>query len=308
MEAMARLTPDQRIARVAARQHGVFTRPDALKAGASPRVIQHRLEMRRWRVIHRGVYGLVGAPITLQQRAMAACLAAGPRAVASHRTAGALLGLCAAGDLTEASVPRGTRRARPGLRIHEVADLCPGDLGRVEGIPVTSPTRTLLDLAGTVGPAELEHVVERALTRRLTTLDRLYRRVQRVAEGGRPGIRALRDLIGPLQPGAVPESATEWEFLHLFQEAGLISLTPQVTVKVGTRTYRLDFADEARLVGVEIDGAHHGLASRSFRDRDREEALRANGWQILRFRADDRRRPGEVTRRVSAVLARVDTT
>ena len=75
-----------------AAQHGVIHRRQALAAGHTAKAIEIRLRRAEWTPVHQGVYRLAGALATWHQRVMAACLAAGPRAVASHRAAGALWG------------------------------------------------------------------------------------------------------------------------------------------------------------------------------------------------------------------------
>lgn len=304
---MPRPTPEPRIARVAARQHGVFTRAQALEAGCTPRAIAHRLRAGRWHLVHRGVYRMAGSRVTLQQQAMAACLAAGPKAFASYRTAAALLGLRAAGDAIEVSVPPGSRRSRPGVRLHEFGYLLPGDVATVDGVPATSPTRTILDLAAVATPRELQEIVERALSRGLTTLGRLERRLTRAGGQGRSGVRALRHLIGTLPGDGTPESNLEWGFLRLFQRAGFLSLRPQVPVTIQGRRYRLDFADPDRRVAIEIDGRHHQLAARRRLDVERQEALESDDWTVLRFRATDRRRAATVIGHLARVLPRVES-
>ncbi|MFN2589662.1 MAG: type IV toxin-antitoxin system AbiEi family antitoxin domain-containing protein [Actinomycetota bacterium] len=78
------------IARILARQHGLITRKQALHVGLSPRSIYQRLETGSWERAQRGVYRLAAAPGSWHQHVLAACLAAGPSAVASHRSAAAL--------------------------------------------------------------------------------------------------------------------------------------------------------------------------------------------------------------------------
>ena len=86
-------TPDQLIARLAERQHGVFTFDQALACGFTPDAVQYRVATGRWVRIHHGVYRLSGTAPTFEQRTMARVLTCGPGAVAFRRTAGALFGV-----------------------------------------------------------------------------------------------------------------------------------------------------------------------------------------------------------------------
>src|SRR5262249_27761651 len=81
---------DERLGDVAAKQHGVFTRHDAVEAGATEGVIRHRLRTKRWARVHPGVYRLAGAPTTWRQSLCAATLAAGDGAAAATLAAAVL--------------------------------------------------------------------------------------------------------------------------------------------------------------------------------------------------------------------------
>jgi hypothetical protein len=84
------MTPDATIARIAARQHSLVTRPQALDAGLSPGAIRERTRSGRWLVYRRNVYAIAGGQHTWEQAVLGAVLAFGPGAVASHETAGRL--------------------------------------------------------------------------------------------------------------------------------------------------------------------------------------------------------------------------
>lgn len=81
---------DEAVARLAARQQGCFSRAQVLAAGMTDRMILRRIAAGRWVSVAAGVYRLAGVPVTWRQRALAACLVAGPGAVVSHRSAGVL--------------------------------------------------------------------------------------------------------------------------------------------------------------------------------------------------------------------------
>ncbi|MGH2726588.1 MAG: type IV toxin-antitoxin system AbiEi family antitoxin domain-containing protein, partial [Actinomycetota bacterium] len=192
---------DERLARLAARRHGIFSRAEALREGATRGYIARRVAKSRWETMAPGVYRLNGAVPSWRQQLLVACLWAGELGVASHRAAAALWQL--AGFRTEPieiSVPRGVRLRRTGIVAHEVVALPHVDVTVVDAIPVTTPTRTLVDLGAVVSKDVLEEALDDALRRSLTTISRLRWRLMELSRRGRPGIPALRALIDAREP------------------------------------------------------------------------------------------------------------
>src|SRR5256886_12739957 len=152
-----RNTPDRMITKIAARQHGVVSRQQAIQAGFSRFAISRRLAAGQLKVVFPGVFAIPGVPDSPLQRFMAACLWAGDGAVASHRAAAWLWeieGFTSAP--VEISTTVGGSRAPKGVICHRVASLPPGDVTRRNGIPVTTPARTLLDLGAVAGKRRVE--------------------------------------------------------------------------------------------------------------------------------------------------------
>jgi predicted transcriptional regulator of viral defense system len=146
---------DRRIAALAEAQHGVVAAGQLIEVGFSRTAIKRRVADGLLRRIHRGVYafGLLTKP---RGRWMAAVLALGPRALLSHREAAALHGLLSSGrSRTDVTVP-GRARQRQGIDVHATQALHVDDRASIDGIPVTSVARTLLDLAELVPPHPAE--------------------------------------------------------------------------------------------------------------------------------------------------------
>ena len=167
----------------------------------------------------------------------------------------------------------------------------PAEIAQVDGLRVTSVTRTLLDLGQVVGPEIIERALESALRKRHVSVDALVEAVAAVPR--LRGAGALRSVLAGRPPGAPPtESDAETLFLQLARRAGLPEPLRQFSVPTSERAFRLDFAWPLRRVAVEIDGA----ATHASREALRSDLRRQNrlllsmvpaGWALLRFTWDD---------------------
>ncbi len=268
---------ERRIADLARRQHGVLTRPQLLRLGLRPAAIRRRVRCSRFRRLHRGVY-LVGATMPPRAREMAAVLACGSTALLAGRSAGALLGLLPPpnkGVRVEVAT-LGAAQDRPGIRVHRVRRFDPGDRTRIDGIPVTSPARTLLDLARVLGPRELEQAVARAEHEGLVQPGELAAWLAR--RRGRPGARALRSVLERAGGPALTRSEAEERFLRLVRRAQLPP--PDTNVKVDG--CELDFLWPRHGIAVEVDGyGFHSSRPRFESDRRRIARMAVHGIQVI---------------------------
>lgn len=290
----------------AARQHTAFSRRQALADGMTPRQLQLQHERGRLVLLHRGVYGLAGAPSTFERSVMAACLAA--RGVASHRSAGALWGLRGIDPgPVEVTVPGRRRSELAGVLAHTTGRLEAVDLTERLAIPVTSPARTLLDL-GAVAPFHVvEAAVEDAVFRGLVTVRWLGRTVERLGRPGRGGAGVLRHILAARDPAAgATESELEDGLWRIFGRFRLPEPRRQFEIQVrGGGWVRLDFAYPDHKLGIEADSHvwHSGRADLQ-RDRTKSNLLLGLGWRILHFTAYDiRRRPQQVAEQILQALA-----
>jgi hypothetical protein len=206
----------KRAARVAARQHGVVTRAQLLGLGITTREIERRLEDGRLVAIHRGVY-LLGpnpGPLTYE---MAAVLACGRPAALSHRSAGhvwELLPYLPKRRLQHVTVTSGNPRSRTGIRVHR-APLTPGEHSINQHIPITTPARTVFDLAAELADDDLEQAIAEAFARYRVTKVKLLR-IMDIHPGHR-GARRLRKHLG--RPAARTRSRTDRRLLTLIRVA-----------------------------------------------------------------------------------------
>lgn len=268
---------------LAHRQHGVFSRQQALELGYSLGQIDRRLATGQWTALLPGVYRLAGAPETGRQAAVAACLWAGRGAAVSHRAAAVLWDLDGVAAKGMEIVMTGDRRLRTTrLTVHRTMELRRSDRTVRDGIPLTTPGRTLIDLAGVVDEETLEAAVECALRRRLVSERFLRHRLAELSGKGRPGIAVLRNILDTRDERAL-ESRLEVKVWRLLVRSGLPKPVRQHPVQIDGRRYRLDFAWPSFRVAVEADGfATHGARRRAYHaDRWRTATLVSAGWRIV---------------------------
>ncbi len=177
---------------IAEAQRGYFTTAQAAEAGYSRNLVAHHAKAGNFSRVRQGVYRLSRFPSSPREDLYVAWLSAGPLAVVSHDSALELFGLSDAIPRdTHITMPRGSSRRRPGIRMH-TSVLAAEDVTRREGLPVTTAVRTIADLARVGFPTEhLQRAVSEALERGMVTEEQLAR--QSSLRGGR-----LARLLSPL--------------------------------------------------------------------------------------------------------------
>jgi very-short-patch-repair endonuclease len=290
------------VAELAARQHGVVSVEQLYSLDISDRQLRRLEATGLLHRLHQGVYGLGYLPLTRRGEWTAAVLAMGEGAVLSHRSAAALWKIWGEGgqNVVEVIVPRRHgRKRRAGIKVHRPAVLVPGELAEHEGLPVTSPSRTLLDLAAALPLRHLERAIDEAARLRLCQAEDLEA-VSRVVR--RPGSRQLRAVLSRHALGSTAtRSELEERFLALCRRHRL----PQPEVNVPLLDYVVDFLWRDASLIVEVDGhASHGTRRAFQADRDRDGRLAVAGYRVLRFTWwDVTRRPGIVADRIRRLLS-----
>jgi very-short-patch-repair endonuclease len=263
------------VAELAARQHGVVSRGQLIALGIGG--IDERLARGLLHAIHRGVYAVGHRRLTPEGRWMAAVLAAGPGAVLSHRAAAALWGIRpSTRSATDVIAPRRCRR--PGIDAHHIV-LPPDEVTVEHGIPVTTPARTLFDLAAVVTAQQLRHALNEAEIRRLaspTPLDALIARHPR-----RKGTQALRSALDQQRQTGETFTRSNFEtaFLDFAERHGL----PRPKMNHPLGPYEPDaLCPDHRLI-VELDSyAIHTTREAFEQDRARDRALTLAGYRVVR--------------------------
>jgi hypothetical protein len=271
---------DVRVARRAAEQSGVLSVQELRQCGLSLREIEWRARNGWLHRIHRGVYAVGHANPPLEGRFLAAVKACGPGAVLSHYSAAAHWRNVEWEDRrVEVTVLGGGGRIHTGLRIHRTSVLDPVDVRSHNGIRVTSPARTLVDLASLLDYRPLRRAVRQAQSLRLLSLPQLVGTIDRL--GPRRGTTNLRRIIAT---GPAP-TRTELEdvVLDLILRGGLAHPDVNVPLVLDGRRVVPDFRWPDRHLVVEADSMtwhDHKLARED--DAERQALLEAHGEQVLR--------------------------
>ena len=260
---------DAVIAGLAAGQHGVVSRRQLLAVGISSRQIERRVRGRRLHIVYRGVYAVGHGAVSPMGVWMAAVLAAGEGAALSHWSAATLWRMRQGrGPRSHVTSPRRRRKLRT-ITFHHTK-LRADEVTEEQGIPTTTPARTLLDLAPLLPSPVLARMVEAAPYGNLSALLDRYPR--------RAGVAKLRQVVATPQP--MTRSDLEATLVEAMREAGL----PQPEVNVVIEGYEVDFLWREHRVIAELDSyVTHGSRLAFERDRQRDRRLAVAGWRIVRL-------------------------
>lgn len=269
---------DAAIAAIAAGQHGVVSRAQLLAAGISRRQIERRLEREALHVVHRGVYAVGHRALPQEAIWMAAVLAGGAGTALSHWSAASLCRMRPGrGPRSHVTSPR-NRRDSANIVSHH-GTLPPDEATVEQGIPVTTPARTLLDLAPLLPSPTLGRMIDAAPPHDGPHLAELLARYPR-----KPGAPKLRALLGNERP--MTRSDCEAHVLHLIDRAGL----PRPDVNVVVEGHEVDLVWWGVRVIAEIDTyVTHGSRLAFELDRERDRKLATKGWRVVRITDSDPR-------------------
>lgn len=266
--------------------HGIIDLGQLATVGVSADAARQRAARKRLFRVHHGVYAIV--PVSLlswKGRFLAAVLACGPGAALSHRSAAHLHGI------------RRTNRRRvdvivPGRHVRERAEIAnhcglhlePRDLTIVDRIPVSTVSRTFIDLAAVVPMRQLERALDQAEIEELLDMTALAGQLER--NPLHPGATKLRTVLTVHVPGTTA-TWSELEELCLAVSRGAGLPPPEVNAWIdphdGEPPIRVDFCWRAQRVIVEADGERTHRTHRAFHDdRRRDQRLQSAGWRPLR--------------------------
>lgn len=300
---------DLTLAAISRRQFAAFAWRQAREAGLHDTTIAQRLGRGRYRELLPGVLAEAGAPDRWEARAMAALLAVGGEAVLARGSAARVLDLDVPPPALEGLhvlVRQRTFPKLPGVTVHRTRNLTDEDMTRAGPLATTTAPRTIVDLAGELGPIALRRTVAHAVRRELTgptELRILCRRLGRIR--GKRQLLALVDELSPLDRDC--RSELETRFLRLMRGEGLVPTAMNHPVVDANGQRRLiDAVYLPERVPVELDSRlAHGTLLDWHDDLRRENAIVLTGWRpFLRFSwADVTQRPDEVVTLVRRALA-----
>ena len=271
-------------------QLGLVTRRQGWEAGVAPYEFDSLLARKLLIPVHRGVFRDPAAPVSIEQRSLAAVLAAGPGALVSHRLSVALWGAPNYKCLLTEITARGVHKI-PGVIAHRASK--PPSQTVLRGVPITTTARTIIDVAPQVSSGILGRWTENWLSNKLLTLDDLEAEME--ATKGHCGVPLTRQVLtGRTLLHASTDSPAEAALGLLLESHGLPPLTLHhvVTLPKGL-VFELDWSYPDLLIAFEMDG--YGIHLRSLDafeyDRYRRNELEIAGWKILSFskRQVDRR-------------------
>ncbi len=278
------------VGELARSQHGVVSREQLRAAGLTDGTIDRAVASARLHPIFRGAYGLGYPPHTRMALLVAAALACGDRAVVSHGTAAALLGLWdTPPEQIDVIAPVEAGRKIPGIRRRHVPPPTPEEAWAHHGVPCTSPARTIVDIASLrLAPPRrartIRNTIEQAAVQRMLNIPE----IDAVLAGPRRrGSRLLLRIVEPWRrypPSLVIRSRMEAKMLPLLTEFAVPIPRINEKLSIGAERFEIDFLwRRARLV-VETDGGLvHGTPEAAHRDAHRDRALRAAGFRVWRL-------------------------
>lgn len=278
-----------RLQALAAKQYSAFSAAQAAVCEVSEDALFRAT--RRGRVIrlHTSVFAFAGSPETWERSVMAACLAGGEEAVASHRAAARIWGLTDDSDDTvEITVPRGQLPRLRRVVLHRSGDLDPRHTTVRRRLPVTNPLRTIVDLGAVLSPAEVEDALDAGLRwPSLFSVAAVEATLKQLAGKGRSGAGVLRRVLEEREFGnVVSDSELEKRMSKLLRRAGLPSAVFHYIVRTpaGLFLAEVDFAYPEIKLAIEVDGFDaHGTPRAMAKDFVRQNGLVPHQWHVLRF-------------------------
>lgn len=291
----------------AAERHGVFSLRDTRELNIADSTVRDGVAAGRYRRLEPGVYAINGSPRSLQQLLSGVTLSFPALAAVSHQTAAEVWGLTDRGvRVIDVVTTRWDRVHRSAVQVHESLDLIDEDVTHKDGLAVTTPVRTVVDL-GASNRWLVESALEQGIRRGLFSLADIEAFVARVARRGRRGVGVIRPLLEARRHwDSSTESALEDEFKKLVTESGLPRPQFQFVLRDRWDSFvcRADFAYPDARILIELDSEAHHLDRMAFRrDRSKQNQAVVLGWTVLRYTWWDLvEDPGRVCSEINAAL------
>lgn len=279
-----------RLAKLATAQHGVFHLSQADGVGVSRRKLRYAEQTGGLESVHPKVWRMPGSPRSVHQAVWGAVLQVGngtidSRVVASHECSLRLRGIERVPFVLAVSTGTGGNQHHFGVRVHRFCDLSPDMIERIDGIPVTTVARAIVDLTSVFRRDRLDQLIDQlTIVERATTFGAVNRALRRSNRRGRTNIRMLQQLLDA-RDESTPMSMTE----KLADELLVTTDLPKPEHEYPLPGWELGdaFVDRAwpdAMLIVEIDGrSWHGRERDMQRDRERDRNAGRAGWYTARF-------------------------
>ncbi len=286
-----------------AESNGVITRAEAMALGMASATLTEWVRVGHIRRVGHGIYVLPG--VLMEQKTLLGAATVALDAVVSHESAAWLHGLDHIDPrLVTVTVPVRRSNRFEGVVVHQSTDLTLEETTTIDRLPVTDPSRTVIDLAATTRTRTLAMILDQAVRRGLASYEGVSSRLEATARRGKPGVKRLRGVLGTrLGKPFSSDSALETKVLTLIESAGLPAPSTQFRPEwLRSVNGRIDLAYRAEQIVIECDSRRfHGSPEAFQLDRRRDNLAILAGWLPLRFTWED------VTKRPSYVVSTIRT-
>lgn len=277
---------DVEILRLAGGQHGLVTHRQLREQEVSHKAIRHRLDTGALEGVRPDVYRLVGSVATYEQTVLAAVLAAGVTAYASHETALHLWGLrLPDAACLEVTTVLERRPMLKGVRMHRSGLLTDPDVTELNGIPVTTVERAIVDVSSRFDVVTLGRLVDEAVRKGITSLSRIVRLLERLRRAPGRSPKKMQEVLRRRIPGMEErESVLEDFVFDALRRFGFALPVAQHEIVLAGRKRRIDFCYVEHLLALEPKG----FDTHRMRNHFDDDALRGNelvlaGYRVLEF-------------------------
>jgi hypothetical protein len=283
---------DRKLFELARAQHQVFTTADAASVGISRRRVLQRVEWGLYEQLYDRVYTFGSTPASFHRDLAAAEAAGGPAAFATGPTGAELRGLPGQRQHPlEITCPRWMRARHDGLHVRERIRIHLSDLRVVQGLRVSRPELTIIELARSCGETIADRAFHTARRKRLVTYDSMLETFNRHARRGVPGIAATRRILERYTADDLPtESEMETLVHEALRRANLPDPDTQVVVRdaAGRFVARADFGFRRWRVVLEYHSrTYHTTVEDVEADERKRNQIWMAGWIPIVARYDD---------------------
>lgn len=277
--------PIKDVIELARRNGGIFTSSEALALGMTRTTLRRRVDEGVFVRHSPGVLALPGAPDSHILDLRVACRKL--EGIVSHQSAAYVHDLDRPRHVKPTiTVHRNHSKELLGVTVHQLSDLDPHHVVEIDGLQVTTPERTIVDLAAVLRQGHLARILDNGLAAGTIDIELLDAVFGTLGRRGKPGTAVMRRLLETRGDDYIaPESELERRLLLIIERAELPSPVRQFQAPwLRPLNGRVDLAYPERRIVIEGDSRRWHLLSEAFEmDRLRDNAAQLAGWRVLRF-------------------------